>query len=208
MVSQSSFEESTQLWSRMAFWLEGGVPGFDRPKALDEKISATGPDVVMDLLFTNPSAEAAAQEILASFRSFLRRLLENGARDEPYYGRIDATGTRLYSFFILFDGDGEDQIFFKAPGDAEALMGMLRYATAQQAAFPEVRSTILQARVQRFDFGEINDDGQVFYGEPGTFFDWHAQRETNFDDYGMMSLDASALLWAAKLAVDPVYWPK
>jgi hypothetical protein len=205
VLSEEIFDESPQLWSRMAFWLEGAVPGFNRP---DKAVSFPGPaspTEIADLLFTDPAAAEKAAEIAAAFRDFLARLIEKGPRDEPYYARLDGPKTLTYNLWILDESNSDREVYFRAANDSDAVMGLLRYATAQQAASTDVLSSIKLARLRRFEFGEINEDGQVFYGAPGTFFEWHAEQETNFDDHGLMSFDASALLWAAKLAVDPVF---
>jgi hypothetical protein len=205
VLSEETFEESPQLWSRMAFWLEGAVPGFKRPAIAVSFPGPASPEAVADLLFTDPAAAEKATEITSTFRDFLARLIAAGPQDQPYYARLDGPKTLLYNLWILDENNSDRQVHFRAANDSAAVMALLRYATAQQAAFSDVSGSIKLARVRRFEFGEINEDGQVFNGAPGTFFEWHADQETSFDDHGRMSFDASALLWAAKLAVDPVF---
>jgi hypothetical protein len=205
VLTQETFEVSPQLWSRMAFWMDGAVSGFERPERADRLQGPVSPEAIADLLFTDPEAAKKAVEIATGFRDFLARILKDGPRDEPYYARLDGPKTLLYNLFILDENNWDREVYFRAANDGEAVMGMLRHATVRQSIFTDVECSITQVRVRRFEFGEINEDGQVFYGEPGTFFEWNAQSETNFDDYGPMSLDASALLWAARLSVDPVF---
>lgn len=206
LLTAETFENSPQLWSRLAFWLGGAVPGFAGPADAEPFPGPASPDDIADILSMDPEAAAMVETLASDFRAFVGRMLARGPCDAPYYRRVHRTQTIIYSMNMrwhLAEGLSEPQLYFRASHDSAAVMSMLRYVTAQQAAYPDANSTLARVLVKRFEFGEINEDGQQFYGDPSTFFEWSVSEETGFDDHGRMSLDASALLWSAKLSVDP-----
>lgn len=206
MIDEESFEIAPQLWDRMSFWTDGHVPGFrGRDRAA---VGPRSPEAVADLLFDD-EARAKVAILADEHRTFVERLISEGPRDEPYNRRLDGGGSKIIYEMTFKKGLRFDcQAYFRAPSDAAALMAMLRHTTAKQAADPAMIDELWEVRVRRVEFAEINEFGQAFFGEAGTLFEWRLDKETPYDDHGRMLLDASALLWAAKLSVDPIFSPK
>lgn len=197
MLSADTLNHSADLAYRLKFWLGDEVMAEHGPQAASTFPGPASWSEVETFIGGDSDAVAYVVPIAERFRSSVKAIVDDGPFDTDYYKKSNVSGTH-YQFKLMWQGTdcdtSNDRIIFVAEDYSAAVLSMLRFVIAQQAAYPEERSYLRLARLTELTLGAINEFGQVFYGEPRPVFDW--ERTMNRKAHGI-SLDAAILIAAA-----------
>lgn len=198
MINEVSLAESKDLAGRLRFWLGDGFNSSE-PGPMPDLVSRPG---ILGVIQESGLGVGALVGISETLRSFVSGVVIGDYSDIPYHKKTGAGGAICKFYLEWLDAFGNlthSEAHFTAKDESAAVMATFRYVMAQQAAFPDVHNLLRRVRVRTVSFDVVSELGQIFYGDPNTFFQWDLSGECSFAEADNPLCFDDAVLLAATI---------